>query len=48
MGKVVFDDGTEIQNVPNGLEQGELENLLAQKFPSKMIEMGIGLSLIHI
>jgi len=42
MGKVVFDDGTEIQNVPNGLEQGELENLLAQKFPSKMIEMGIG------
>lgn len=42
MGKVVFDDGTEIQNVPNGLEQGELENLLAQKFPNKMLEMGIG------
>lgn len=42
MGKVVFDDGTEVENVPNGLEQGELENLLAQKFPNKMLEMGIG------
>ena len=45
MARVVFDDGTEVTNIPDGASEGEVENILATKIPYKMLELGIGYDL---